>query len=305
MDAWSSDALDRNNIVLLRHQYARWNAHSVRRGAFGHRHRRPDADTVDHMETIDVQGVQVPVLGFGTWQLEGDEARAGVEHALEIGYRQIDTAQAYGNEREVGQAIAKSGVPREDIFLTTKITRDSLAGDRVGPETDASLERLGTDYIDLLLIHWPNEEIPLAETLEAMVAQQEAGKVRHLGVSNFRTSLLEEAMGLAPILADQVPYQPGGTQRSLRAMATERDVMITAYSPLRGDGMKSPVLAEIGDDHGKTPHQVALRWLLQQEKVSPIPRSSNPAHREQNFDVFDFELSDDEMDRIFAIAETS
>jgi 2,5-diketo-D-gluconate reductase B len=257
------------------------------------------------MQTIDVQGVKVPALGFGTWQLEGDDAREGVEHALEIGYRQIDTAQAYGNEREVGLAITQSGIAREDIFVTTKIVRDSLAGDRVGPETDASLERLGTGYIDLLLIHWPNEDIPLAETLQAMVAQQGAGKVRHLGVSNFRASLLEEALDRAPILADQVPYQPGGTQRSLRALAAERDVMITAYSPLKGDGMQSPVLAEIGEEHDKTPQQVALRWLLQQEKVSPIPRSGNPSHREQNFDVFDFELSDQEMGRISALAETA
>jgi len=250
---------------------------------------------------VEVQGVRVPALGFGTWQLSGDEAREATRHALEIGYRQVDTAQAYRNEAEVGQGIVDSGVAREEIFLTTKIVRETLAGDKVGPGIDDSLRRLGTDYVDLLLIHWPNEEIPLAETLEAMVAAKDAGKVRHLGVSNFRGPLLEEALGLAPILADQVPYQPGRTQNTLLAIAAERDVMITAYSPLRGEGVQSPVLAEIGEAHGKTPHQVALRWLLQQDKVSPIPRSSKPEHRVANFDVFDFELDADQMARISAV----
>jgi 2,5-diketo-D-gluconate reductase B len=251
---------------------------------------------------IEVQGVQVPALGFGTWQLADDEAREGTLHALAIGYRQIDTAQAYGNEKEVGEAIRASGVPREDVFLTTKIVGDALAGDKVGPATDASLERLGTDYIDLLLIHWPSETVPLAETLEAMRAQQEAGKVRHLGVSNFPGPLLLEALELAPILADQVPYQPGRTQNTLRRIAAERDVMITAYSPVKGDALNSEVIAGIAEAHGKSAHQVALRWLLQQDRVSPIPRSSNPAHRQQNFDVFDFELTGAEMAKIDALA---
>ena len=237
----------------------------------------------------------MPALGFGTWQLTGDDAREGTRHALELGYRQIDTAQAYGNEREVGEGIEASGVPRDEIFLTTKIVGETLAGDQVGPAVDGSLQRLGTDYLDLLLIHWPTDQVPLAETLQAMMVAKEAGKVRHLGVSNFRGPLLLEAMELAPILADQVPYQPGRTQRTLLGIAAERDVMITAYSPLRGQGVQSPVLAEIGEAHGKSPYQVALRWLLQQDKVSPIPRSSNPERRAQNFDVFDFELSDSEM----------
>src|SRR5690606_12898955 len=170
----------------------------------------------------------------------------GVRHALELGYRQIDTAQAYENEREVGEGIADSGVPREDIFLTTKIRGENLAGERVGPAVDASLRRLATDYVDLLLIHWPTDEVPLAETLEAMSAAKDAGKVRHLGVSNFRGPLLLEAMELAPILADQVPYQPGRTQNTLLAIAAEHDVLLTAYSPLKGQGVQSPVLAEIG-----------------------------------------------------------
>ena len=253
------------------------------------------------MLEIEVQGQRVPALGFGTWQLSGAEAREATRDALEIGYRQIDTAQAYGNEDEVGKAIAESGVAREDIFLTTKIVRDTLRGDRVGPAVDESLRKLGTDYVDLLLIHWPTDEVPLGETLGAMRKAQDAGKVRHLGVSNFRAALLREAMEHATILADQVPYQPGRTQDSLRRLAVEHDVMITAYSPLRGDGMKDPALAKVASKHGKTVQQVALRWLLQQDKVSPIPRSSKADHRRQNFDVFDFELDDSDMEAVSAI----
>ena len=257
------------------------------------------------MMEIKVQGVAVPALGFGTWQLTGKDAREATRHALEIGYRQIDTAQAYRNEDEVGAALKESGVPREETFLTTKITRDSLAREQVGPAIEGSLKRLDAGYIDLLLIHWPSQSVPLADTLDAMVEAKEAGKVRHLGVSNFRGPLLLEALERTEILADQVPYQPGRTQNTLLDIAKTRDVMITAYSPLRGDGVKSPVVAEIANAHSKTPQQVALRWLLQQEKVSPIPRSSNPKHREQNFDVFDFELSTDEMSKITAIGATA
>ena len=254
------------------------------------------------MLEIEVQGQKVPALGFGTWQLSGAEAREATRHALEIGYRQIDTAQMYANEDEVGRGIVESGVARDEIFLTTKLFKENLAGDRVGPAVDESLRRLGTDYVDLLLIHWPNEDVPLGETLAAMRTAQDAGKVRHLGVSNFKGPRLLEAMEHATIFADQVPYQPGTTQNTLRRIAEEHDVVITAYSPLRGDGMASPVLAEIASDHGKTVQQVVLRWLLQQPKVSPIPRSASPAHRRQNFEVFDFELSEEEMDRISGIA---
>lgn len=253
------------------------------------------------MLEIEVQGQKVPALGFGTWKLTGDTAREATRHALEIGYRQIDTAQMYDNEEHVGQGIRDSGVDRGEVFLTTKLFRENLAGDRVGPAVDESLRKLGTDYVDLLLIHWPNEDVPLGETLGAMRAAQDAGKVRHLGVSNFKGPLLLEAMEHATILADQVPYQPGMTQDTLRRIAVERDVLITAYSPLRGDGMRSPVLAELAAAHDKTVQQVVLRWLLQQDHVSPIPRSADPEHRRQNFEVFDFELTAEEMDRISGI----
>ena len=251
---------------------------------------------------IEVQGEKVPALGFGTWRLAGEVAREATRHALELGYRQIDTARLYRNEDEVGRAIVESGVPRGDIFLTTKIARGDLAGDRVGPAVEDSLRKLGTEYVDLLLIHMPSQDTPLEETLDAMAKQQSDGKVRHLGVSNFRAPLFRQAMAHTRILANQVPYQPGRTQNTLCEIARSEDVMITAYSPLQGEGARSPVLSDIAQAHGKTRQQVILRWLLQQPYVSPIPRSSNPDHRRQNFEVFDFELTDDEMARIFAIA---
>lgn len=246
----------------------------------------------------------MPAVGFGTWALTGDEAIEGTRHAIELGYRQIDTAQAYFNEAEVGEGIARSGVPRDQIFLTTKLRREAMAGDQVGPALEASLRALATEYVDLLLIHWPSDEVPVAETLAAMVVAQDAGQVRYIGVSNFRAPLLREALGLAPIFANQVLYRPGRTQKNLLAMAVEHDVLITAYSPLRGPGVQSPVLAEIAAAHGRSPQQVALRWLLQQPQVSPIPRSSNPTHRAENLEVFDFELSPAEMDRISALRTT-
>lgn len=251
---------------------------------------------------IDVQGERLPALGFGTWQLTGETAREATRHAIELGYRQIDTARAYRNEAEVGQAIKDSGVDRSELFVTTKLWRDDLPGEKVGPAVEESLERLGLDAIDLLLIHWPAEDVPLTETLDAMKQAQDAGKVRHLGVSNFRAPVLEQAMAHTRIFADQIPYQPGRTQNSVSTIAREQDVVLTAYSPLRGDAVTSETMVRIAEAHGKTPQQVALRWLLQQPNVSPIPRSSKAEHRAANFDVFDFELSEDEMSQIFGLA---
>ena len=254
------------------------------------------------MEYITIQGARVPAIGFGTARLNGESGRESVRHAIELGYRHLDTAQAYGNEREVGEAIRDSGVPRDDLFVTTKIARGELVGDRVGPATDESLRRLGLDYVDLLLIHFPSEDVPLKVTLDAMVEQKDAGKVRHIGVSNFRSALLEEAMAHTQIFANQVPYQAGRTQRGLCEMARTRDVMLTAYSPLRGRGSGDETIEAIGSAHGKSAAQVVLRWLLQQANVVPIPRSSNPEHRAANLDVFDFALTDDDMTRIHALA---
>jgi 2,5-diketo-D-gluconate reductase B len=250
-------------------------------------------------ETIEVQGTRVPRLGFGTWQITGPAAEEAVRDALEIGYRQIDTARMYGNEAEVGAGLRGGGVDREEIFLTTKVWMDDFEPRRLKAAAEDSLRSLRTDYLDLLLLHWPNPDVPLAATLAAMDELREAGKIRRLGVSNFPAGMLAEALEHAPVFCDQVEYHPFLDQSRLLELARERDVLVTAYSPLaHGRIFDGPDLAAIGEAHGKTASQVALRWLLDQPLVSPIPKASSHERRVENFDVFDFELSDEERRRI-------
>jgi 2,5-diketo-D-gluconate reductase B len=250
-------------------------------------------------EAVEVQGTRVPVLGFGTWLIEGADATEAVRDALAIGYRQIDTARAYGNEREVGRGIADSGVPREEIFLTTKVPHDEASADEVQRDCEQSLERLGVDYLDLLLLHWPSPDVPLEETLKALTALRADGRIRNLGVSNFPAGLLKQALDLAPVFCDQVEYHPFLDQSRLLELARANDVLITAYSPLaHGKVPDDATLNRIGAAHGKTAGQVALRWLLDQDHVSPIPKASSHGRRVENFEVFDFELTDAERNRI-------
>ncbi len=249
------------------------------------------------MEQLTVQGTAVPALGFGTWQLHGDEAYEATRHALELGYRHLDTARMYANEAEVGRAIADSGVDRDEIYLVTKVRPGDADRRGVAREAAASLRELGTDHVDLLLLHAPSE-VEIGETLDAFVDLREREMVRAFGVSNFSPAQLEEAVSLAPVFADQVRYQPGDDRSELLDLAERHDLTITAYSPLRGGVLDDPTLAEIGEAHGKSAAQVALRWLLQQPRVTVIPRSSNPDHRAANLDVFDFELTDAELTRI-------
>jgi 2,5-diketo-D-gluconate reductase B len=254
------------------------------------------------MEFLELNSDLVPKLGFGTWQITGPECVDAVRDALEIGYRHLDTAQMYGNEEQVGEAIAASGVDRDEIFLTTKVWWENLEHDRFLQSTDESLSRLGTDYVDLLLIHWPNEELPLDEPLAAMRRLQIDGRARHLGVSNFTPELLKMAAARVPIECNQVEYHPFLAQDELLAEVRERGMMLTAYSPLaRGAVAEDPVLAEIAEVHRKTPSQIALRWLLQQERVAAIPKAATAEHRRDNFEVFDIRLSDDEMQRISSL----
>ena len=253
-------------------------------------------------ETIEVQGTRVPRLGFGTWQIEGSDATEAVRDALEIGYRQIDTARAYGNEAEVGAGIADSGVAREEIFLTTKIFPGDFEPDAIMAAAEDSLRSLRTDYLDLLLLHWPDDSVPLERTLAALVELREAGRIHNLGVSNFPAGLLEQALEHAPVFCDQVEYHPFLGQERLLGLARERDVLVTAYSPLaHGRVPGDATLAEIGEAHGRSAGQVALRWLLDQPSVSPIPKASSHERRVENFEVFDFALSDDERARIDAL----
>ncbi|HSK92399.1 MAG TPA: aldo/keto reductase [Euzebyales bacterium] len=251
------------------------------------------------MRTITVHGVDVPALGFGTWQLDGAACERGVAAALDIGYRHLDTAQMYGNEDHVGAALAAHAVDRGDVFVTTKLANDNHTRDRVRSSTHDSLRRLRTDYLDLLLIHWPVGETPFEETLAAMLELSEEGTVRHVGVSNFTAEQLERALETAPVFANQVEYHPFLGQRELVEVAVKHDVLVTAYSPLaRGEVFDDPTLGEIARAHDASPAQIALAWLIAQDHVAAIPKATSPEHIASNFAALDLELSDDELRRI-------
>lgn len=249
------------------------------------------------MQYVDVNGIRVPALGFGTFLLKPADTYRMVRYALETGYRHIDTAQMYRNEADVGRAIADSGVPREEIFLTTKVWPEHFHASDLERSVDESLERLDVDYVDLLLLHWPNPEVPLRETVKALMGAKGVGKTRHIGVSNFTTRLVQETVaicGHGELLTNQVEYHVFLTQRSLLQQARELAFPLTAYCPLaQGRTAKDATLQAIGERHGKSGPQVALRWLLDQNVIA-LPRTTNEKHADANFDVFDFELSDED-----------
>jgi 2,5-diketo-D-gluconate reductase B len=254
------------------------------------------------MEHQTIKGEKVPSLGLGTYRLSGEQCTRAVECALALGYRHIDTAQMYRNEGEVGRGIKASGVDREEIFLVTKVWPSDFSRDDIVRSTRESLRKLGTDHVDLLLMHWPSESVPLEETLGAMRELQEQGSVRYVGVSNFSPRLVEEATRHAEVFCNQVEYHPYKVQDELLEQATETDYLLTAYRPIaKGDVLEDHTLREIGKAHGKTPVQVALRWLIQQEKVAASPKATSEEHLRGNLDVFDFDLSDEEMGRIFGL----
>ena len=255
---------------------------------------------LENEETVvHVQGARIPRLGFGTWLLQGDEAYDGVRDALEIGYRHIDTARAYENEEEVGRALEDSGVDRGEFWLTTKLWTSEFAPDRVRRAAEDSLRNLRVDHVDLLLLHWPNPEVALEGTLQALAALREDGLIGHAGVSNFPAGLLERALGITPLLADQVEYHPFLGQGALLDVCRAHDMTLTAYSPLaHGEVPKDPALREIGAEHGKSAGQVALRWLLDQQAVTTAPKASSHARRVENFEVFDFALTDADRARV-------
>src|SRR3954451_19968709 len=251
------------------------------------------------LRAVEIQGTTVPKLGFGTWQIEGPACQEAVEDALAIGYRHVDTARAYGNEREVGRGLEAAGVPRRGLGLTTKLWREEYAPDDLRRAAEDSLNNLQVNCVDLLLLHWPNPDHPLEETLGALVGLRDDGLIKHLGVSNFPPGLLREALKVAPIFADQVEFHPFLSQDELLELSLEADFMVTAYSPLaRGNVPADPTLNEIGEAHGKTAGQVALRWLLDKPQVCAIPKASTHERRLENFEVFDFRLSDEERARI-------
>jgi 2,5-diketo-D-gluconate reductase B len=246
-------------------------------------------------------GARIPAIGLGTWELRGRSCARLVEQSIKLGYRHIDTAQVYENEREVGDGLRASGVKRDDVFVTTKVWTTHFAPNDLERSTRESLAKLRLSEVDLLLLHWPNPQVPLAETLGALAHVRKLGMSRHIGVSNFTVALIEEAVALCPepLACDQVEYHPYLDQTRVLETCALRGMAVVAYSPVAKGRIKNdPTLARIGRAHGKTAAQVSLRWLVQQN-VSAIPRTSKIERLSENIDIFDFELSDEEMRQIF------
>jgi diketogulonate reductase-like aldo/keto reductase len=244
----------------------------------------------------------IPIMGYGTSPLRGGMNADSVVTALKTGYRHIDTGRKYGTEEDVGAGMRASGVPRGEIFLTTKVSHEHLKPDDFAKSVDTSLAALKVDYIDLLLIHWPSPDIDLHETMPALAKAKQQGKARHIGVANFNVTLLDKAMEICPdLVALQAEYHPYLDQSKLLAAVRLHKLAFIAYCPLgRGKLLNDPVLADIAAKRGRSFAQIALRWLMQQN-VAPIPFSGNPQRIADNFNVFDFELSDEEMARISAL----
>lgn len=268
------------------------------------------------METYILHnGVTIPKIGFGTWQIpDGDEAYNSVKHALEVGYRHIDTAQIYGNEKSVGRAIAESGVARKDIFLTTKVWNDKHDYELAKASIDESLQKLGVDYVDLLLIHWPNPKairdswkVGNAGAWKAMEEAYKEGKVRAIGISNFMIHHIEALLETAEIVphVNQILLAPGCPQEELVAYCEDKNILLEAYSPLgTGTIFGNPVATAIAEKYGKSVAQIALAWSLQKGFL-PLPKSVTPKNIEANLDIFGIELSaEDEaqLDKIEGVA---
>ncbi len=249
-------------------------------------------------------GTPIPLVGLGTWDLRGRTCVRMVEQAVRLGYRHVDTAEMYDNEREVGEGLRASGARRDDVFITTKVWPSHFAPGDLERSAQESLSRLRLAHVDLLLLHWPNPQIPLHETLAALCKVKRRGLARNIGVSNFTVALIEQAAKYAdePLLCNQIELHPLLDQSKVIAACRACDMAIIAYSPIARGGVKSnELLARIGEKHGKTAAQVSLRFLVQQG-IAVIPRTSRPERLSENLAIFDFELTRPEMDQIASLA---
>ncbi|TWF57038.1 aldo/keto reductase [Neorhizobium alkalisoli] len=257
------------------------------------------------MHDVSALGANIPALGFGTFRMPDADVHRILPAALKIGFRHVDTAQIYKNEQAVGDVLKSSGIPRQDIFLTTKVWVDRVGHDAFIASVDESLAKLKTDYVDLLLLHWPQSEMPLADRIGALNDLRKAGKVKNIGVSNFSTALMAEAVKLsdAPIVNNQVEYHPYLDQTKVLAEAAKTGMSVTAYY-LMADGAvpKDEVLKDIGAKHGKTAAQVVLRWAVQQKDVIALSKTATESRLPENFEVFDFALSEEEMQAVHKLA---
>src|ERR1700744_3263113 len=256
------------------------------------------------MQFVEANGAKVPAIGLGTWELRGRTCARIVEQALRLGYRHIDTAQIYDNEREVGDGLRASGIRRDDVFVTTKVWTTHFAPNDLERSTKESLSKLKLSAVDLLLLHWPNPRVPLAETLGALAHVKQLGLARHIGVSNFTVAVIEEAIAACPepLVCDQVEFHPYLDQTKVREACARHHMALVAYSPVaRGRIKNDPTLARIAERYGKSAAQVCLRWLVQQN-VCAFPRTSRIERLSENIDIFDFSLDDDDVAAIAGLA---
>ena len=258
------------------------------------------------VEAVLAHGATIPAIGLGTWQLRGKRCVAAVVEALAAGYRHVDTAAIYDNEAEVGEGIRLSGVPRNRVFLATKVWPDNLRDGALQRSAEDSLKRLGTDDVDLLMIHWPSRRIPLAESIGALNDALQRGLTRFIGVSNFDVALLRDAAKLsaAPLVANQCEYHLNLDQDEIIGACRDCGTAFVSYSPLAKGNLDDPRVTAIADRHRRTGAQVVLRWHLQQG-CAAIPKSGDPAHIRENIAVFDFELSPGEMAALSSLRSQS
>jgi len=257
------------------------------------------------MFDVSANGANIPALGFGTFRMPDADVHRVLPEALKLGFRHVDTAQIYKNEAAVGDVLKSSGIARQDIFLTTKVWVDRVGHEAFIASVDESLTKLKTDHVDLLLLHWPQSEMPLADRIGALNELRKAGKVKNIGVSNFSTALMAEAVKLsdAPIVNNQVEYHPYLDQTKVLSEAAKTGMSVTAYY-LMADGAvpKDEVLKDIGAKHGKTAAQVVLRWAVQQKGVIALSKTATESRLPENLDIFDFALSEDEMAAVHKLA---
>lgn len=255
------------------------------------------------MQFVEAHGARIPTIGLGTMTLKEDVCVQTVKTALQTGYRHLDTAASYGNEKENGEGLRQSGLKREDVFITTKVRDHNLMPDDFARSLDQSLSNLGLPYVDLLLIHWNNKDIPFRLSVGALCKAKKEGRAKHVGVANFTTGMLDEAWAVTsePLVCNQIEMHPFINQDKVLAACKKHGMAVVAYCPIaRGKVPGADALERIGQTHGKAAAQVSLRYLVQRG-VSAIPRTASPQHLKENLDIFDFELSADEMSELKAL----
>ena len=250
-----------------------------------------------------IRGVSVPKIGLGTWELSGDECVETIHQAAEIGYRHFDTAVRYANEESVGTGLAQTGLPRDELFVTTKVWITDLAKESINEVVGQSLDRLRLDYVDLLLIHWPSPHFTVQYTVESLSIAKTAGQALNIGVSNYPPKLLRDALSHADVFCNQIEFHPYLNQDKIFAMAIEHELLVTAYAPLAiGRVSTEPLLLAIGAKYGKSAAQVALRWICDHPNVIAVPKSRSKNRLIENFNIWDFALSQEETQSITELA---